>query len=49
MGFLFIIYIFSSLREKMNYEMIPESVRGVPISLITAGIMAMIISRFGGI
>lgn len=49
MGFLFIIYIFSSLRERMNYEMIPESVRGVPISLITAGIMAMIISRFGGI
>ena len=49
MGFLFIIYIFSALREKMNYEMIPESVRGVPISLITAGIMAMIISRFGGI
>lgn len=49
LGFLFVIYIFSSLREKINNDKIPLSVQGIPISLITAGIMAMIISRFSGV
>lgn len=48
-GFLLTIYIFSTLREKMEYAPIPQSFKGVPIALITASIMAMIIFRFSGI
>lgn len=49
LGFLFIIYIFSSIREKMDYSPIPISFKGIPIALITASIMAMIIFRFSGV
>lgn len=48
-GFLFTIYIFSSLREKLDYAPIPKSFKGVPIALITASIMAMIIFRLSGV
>ena len=49
LGFLFIIYIFSSIRSKMDNSPIPNSFKGIPIALITASIMAMIIFRFSGI
>lgn len=47
-GFLFVIYVFSTLREKMDRGE-KNSFSGAPIALITAGIMAMIFARFGGI
>lgn len=49
LGFLFAIVIFSSIRDKLDNEKVPNSFKGIPISLITAGIMAMIISRFSGV
>ncbi|MBQ7276292.1 MAG: RnfABCDGE type electron transport complex subunit A [Bacilli bacterium] len=48
-GFLFIIYIFSILRQKMETSPIPEGFKGIPIALITACLMAMIIARFAGV
>ena len=48
-GFLFVIYIFSSLREKMNKAPIPEGFKGFPIALIAAAGLALIFSRLGGI
>ena len=41
-GFLFVIYLFSTLREKIERADVPKAFKGVPIALITAGIMAMI-------
>jgi electron transport complex protein RnfA len=46
-GFLFVIYLFSTIREKIARGDVPKAFQGVPIALITAGIMAMIFSRFG--
>lgn len=48
-GFLFVMYIFSTLREKMNNSPIPAAFKGIPIALVTAGIMAMIFARFAGV
>lgn len=48
-GFLFIIYVFSTLREKMAKADVPKAFKGVPIALITAGLLAMIFSRFGAL
>lgn len=49
LGFLLIIYIFSTLRDRIANAPIPQAFKGVPIALIIAGLMAMIISRFAGI
>lgn len=49
LGFLFVIVIFSFLREKINYAPVPKAFQGTPIALITAAILAMIFARFGGI
>ena len=48
-GFLFVIYIFSVLRQKMETSPIPEGFKGIPIALITACLMALIIARFAGV
>lgn len=48
-GFLFVMYIFSTLREKMKNAPILDGFKGVPIAMITAGIMAMIFARFAGV
>lgn len=45
LGFTFVIYLFSTIREYLNTRNIPTSFKGYPIALITAGIMALIFSR----
>lgn len=45
-GFTIVIYIFASMREKIDNSEVPQSFKGLPIALIVAGIMAMIFSRF---
>lgn len=49
LGFLFVMVIFSSLREKMANSPIPKPFKEIPIALITAAAMALIFSRLGGI
>ena len=49
LGFLFVLYIFSSLRERLNKAPIPEGFKGFPIALIAAAGLALIFARFGGI
>ena len=46
LGFTLVIYIFSSIRERLDKAPIPESFKGTPIALIVAAIMALIFSRF---
>lgn len=49
LGFLLVIYIFSTMRERMEGTPIIKSFKGFPIALITAGIMAMIFGRYVGL
>jgi electron transport complex protein RnfA len=49
LGFMFVIYIFSTIREKIDNNNIPKNFKGIPIAFITASIMAMIILRFSGV
>lgn len=48
-GFLISIVIMAGLRESMEYNDIPKSFRGMPIVLITAGLMAIAFFGFSGL
>ena len=48
-GFTISIVILASLREKMEYNDITESFKGMPIVLITAGLMAIAFCGFSGL
>ena len=48
-GFTIAIIILAGIREKMEYNDIPESFKGMPIVLITAGLMAIAFCGFSGI
>lgn len=48
-GFTISIVILASLREKMEYNDITESFKGMPIALITAGLMAIAFCGFSGL
>lgn len=49
LGFTIAIVIFAGLREKMAYNEVPESFRGMPAVLLTAGLMAIAFCGFGGL
>lgn len=49
LGFLFVMWIFSYLREKIETAPILKSFKGFPIALIAAAAMALIFSRMGGL
>lgn len=48
-GFTVSIIILAGIREKMEYNDIPESFKGMPIVLITAGLMAIAFCGFSGL
>ncbi len=48
-GFTISIVILAGIREKMAYNDVPESFRGMPIVLITAGLMAIAFCGFSGL
>lgn len=48
-GYLLVIFIFSSIRQEMEKAPIPKAFKGVPIALIAAAFMAMAFSGFAGI
>lgn len=45
LGFIFIMYVITNLKNKLNNSEIPKSFKGLPISLIALGIIALIIGR----
>lgn len=49
LGFLIAIVILAGLREKMAYNDIPESFKGMPHVLLTAGLMAIAFCGFSGL
>jgi len=48
-GYAMAIIIFSSIREQLALTKVPKSMEGVPIALITAGVIAMAFMGFSGI
>ncbi len=48
-GFLIAIVILAGLREKMEYNDVPKSFRGMPIVLLTACLMAIAFFGFSGL
>jgi len=48
-GFTIAIIIMAGLREKMEYNDIPEAFKGMPIVLLTAGLMAIAFCGFSGL
>ncbi|HKM22120.1 MAG TPA: RnfABCDGE type electron transport complex subunit A [Lachnospiraceae bacterium] len=49
LGFLISIVILAGIREKMEYNDIPKPFQGMPIVLVTAGLMAIAFFGFSGI
>ena len=49
LGFGLVIFAFSSIREKLEASNVPESWKGVPISLVVAGIMSIAFLGLAGI
>lgn len=48
-GFTISIVILAGIREKMEYNDIPDSFQGMPIVLVTAGLMAIAFCGFSGL
>ena len=48
-GFGLALIIFSGIREQLSLTKIPDGMKGIPIALITAGILAMAFMGFSGI
>lgn len=48
-GYLLVIFIFSSIREHLEKAPIPKAFKGVPIALIAASFMALAFTGFAGI
>ena len=49
LGFTLAIVLFAGVREQISEKDVPESFRGFPIALITAGLMAIAFMGFSGL
>lgn len=48
-GFTMALLIMAGIREQLEFADLPEAVRGIAITLITAGLLALAFMGFGGI
>ena len=49
LGFLLAIFLFASVRERLEFSECPKSFEGFPIALITAGLIALCFMGFSGL
>ncbi|MFI3304638.1 MAG: electron transport complex subunit RsxA [Rikenellaceae bacterium] len=49
LGFWLAMVIFAGLREQLDLDDMPQAFKGIPIALITAGILAMAFMGFSGL
>ena len=49
LGFALALVLFAGIRERLEVEDVPSSFRGVPIALITAGLLAMAFMGFANV
>ena len=48
-GFALALILFAGIRERLDVEDVPQGMRGVPIALITAGLLAMAFMGFANV
>jgi electron transport complex protein RnfA len=48
-GYALVIYVFATIRERLENANIPKSLKGTPIALIVAGIMSIAFIGFAGV
>ena len=48
-GFTMVIVIMAGIREELQYAPVPDIFKGAPITLITAGLLALAFMGFSGI
>lgn len=48
-GFTLVLVLFSAIRERIEMANVPESFKGAPIALVTAGIMSLAFMGFAGL
>ena len=48
-GFALALIIFAGIREQLDRTNVPAAMKGIPIALITAGLLAMAFMGFSGI
>jgi len=49
LGYCLVIYIFSTIRERLDLATTPRGFKGIPIALVTASLMAMAFVGFFGL
>ena len=49
LGFYLAMVVFAGLREQMELNNVPKSVKGMPLALITAGLLSMAFMGFSGV
>lgn len=49
LGFLLAMVVFAGLREQLAMSRVPKAVEGMPIALITAGLLSMAFMGFSGV
>jgi electron transport complex protein RnfA len=49
LGFALALVLFAGIRERLEVEDVPAAFRGVPIALITAGLLAMAFMGFANV
>lgn len=49
LGFALALVLFAGIRERLEVEDVPQPLRGVPIALITAGLLAMAFMGFANV
>ena len=48
-GFTIVLILMAGIRERLDLADVPESLRGVPIAFIVAGLMAIAFLGFSGL
>ncbi|MCQ2095131.1 MAG: electron transport complex subunit RsxA [Bacteroidaceae bacterium] len=49
LGFALAMIVFAGLREQLEFSKVPKAMRGMPIALITAGLLSMAFMGFSGV
>ena len=48
-GFALALVLFAGIRERLDFEDVPAALKGAPVALVTAGILAMAFMGFSGL
>ena len=49
LGFMLAIVLFASIRERLEFAECPKSFEGIPLAMVTAGLMALAFMGFSGL